>query len=228
MMIRVAKERGRSQSSWLNSYHSFSFADYYDPSHMGFSVLRVINEDVIQPDSGFGMHAHQDMEIITYVISGELVHKDSMGNGSIIKPGEIQRMSAGTGVKHSEFNASTTEPLHLLQIWIIPDQQGLMPSYEQKLIAKTANNLSLIASSSPAKHAVLVHQDIHLHLGCLNKNSKLSHTLNKPSCWIQLISGSIECNGKILQPGDGLALKNQDKLMIQGLIDSEFLLFELP
>ncbi|MFI4918985.1 MAG: pirin family protein [Legionellales bacterium] len=226
--IRKSQERGTSRSDWLTSYHSFSFADYYDPLFMGFGHLRVINEDTIMPGGGFGKHPHRDMEIITYVIDGALEHKDSLGTGSIIRPGEIQRMSAGKGVAHSEFNHSGNEKLHLLQIWIVPETTQLEPSYEQKVIAKTNNQLILIASGNPTSAAVRIHQDVSLSVGYFTKGNSLSHHLPQGRCaWFQLIKGKITMNHHQLLPGDGAAIYNESNIEMVCTADAEFLFFDL-
>lgn len=225
--IRKANDRGLTEIDWLHSQHTFSFGNYYDPAQMGFGVLRVINEDRVKPSKGFGTHQHHDMEIISYVISGALSHKDSMGTGSIIKPGEIQRMSAGTGVAHSEFNASSTEPVHFLQIWIQPAKKGLAPSYEQSTLPPNPQNaLMLIGSPQGGENAIKIHQNVNLYLGCLAASNNLSHPL-KNSGWLQVIKGQITLNNHPLQKGDGAKIENEPLLNINCLTDAEFLLFEL-
>ncbi len=224
--LRRSAERGRSNLDWLDSYHSFSFADYEDPRWMGFGNLRVINEDVIQPGKGFAMHAHRDMEIITYVVNGALAHKDNMGNGSIIRPGDIQRMSAGTGIKHSEFNASQTEPLHLLQIWITPQTLGIQPGYEQKQITKVINQLTVIGSPQNISEGITIHQTVQVSVGCFTADSLLSHPLQQQRCWLQIIKGQMRANDHLLQAGDGLAIEGEQALILQCLESSEVLLFE--
>jgi quercetin 2,3-dioxygenase len=227
LTIRNAHHRGRSTTEWLNSLHTFSFADYYSPEWMEWGFLRVINEDFIKPGSGFAMHAHKDMEIITYVVSGELSHHDSMGNGSIIKPGEVQRMSAGVGVRHSEFNNSATTSVHLLQIWIIPEKKSIQPSYEQKKIANAPDQLILIGSSNPTKNSIKIHQNINLYAGYFNKGFILSHALNNRRCWLQLIKGSILLNEQEIVAGDGVALYEEERMNIQCIEQTEMLFFEL-
>ncbi|MBS0359381.1 MAG: pirin family protein [Proteobacteria bacterium] len=229
-MIRIRKsnERGNTQIDWLNSFHTFSFAEYYDPDFMGFSTLRVINEDFIQPASGFGKHPHKNMEIITYIVQGSLEHQDSMGNGSIIKPGEIQRMSAGTRVEHSEFNHSKTELLHLLQIWILPEESGLQPGYEQKTIKKSDNQLILIGSRSGGDGAVTIHQDVNLYVAYLKQHHSIHYDLkHERQIWLQLIKGEIDLNTHQLSAGDGVAVTNENKIEIKSLKDAEFLMFDL-
>lgn len=227
IILRKAIDRGHSQTAWLNSYHTFSFADYQDKSWMSFKHIRVINEDFIQPSQGFGMHSHQDMEIITYLVSGLLKHHDSMGNGSVIMPGEIQRMSAGSGVWHSEFNHSDIEDLHLLQIWILPLKKGIKPGYEQKKIDKALNKLLLIGSNHPTVNAVKIHQNLNLFVGFFEKDKNVKHTLSQGEAWLQLIKGRIQVNKQDLDAGDGIGFREEDQLLIQCFEPSEFLLFEM-
>lgn len=225
--LRQAEHRGHNTIDWLNSYHTFSFADYYDESWMRRGFLRVINEDYIQPGQGFNTHPHRDMEIITYVIQGELRHQDSMGNGSVIKPGEIQRMSAGTGIHHSEFNNSSTEELHLLQIWILPEKKGIKPSYEQKQIDKKRNQLVLLGSQHPTQEAVKIHQNIMLYAGYFDRNHSVSYILNNQDTWIQLIKGTLNLNGMIIQAGDGVWIQQEKEIVLNCEKDAEFLLFKM-
>jgi redox-sensitive bicupin YhaK (pirin superfamily) len=226
--IRRANERGFANRGWLQSWHTFSFGSYQDAAHMGFGCLRVINEDVIQPNEGFPTHGHEDMEIITYVLAGALAHKDSLGTGSTIRPAEVQRMSAGTGIKHSEFNASATDPVHLLQIWILPEKQGTSPSYEQKAIEFSPHTLQLIASPTGAGNAVKVHQDVNLYAGILPLGQSLTHPLAPGRYgWLQVARGQITVNGVHLRAGDGAAISEETSLAIQSLEDSEILLFDL-
>ena len=228
--IRRTNERGHADHGWLNTYHSFSFADYYAPRFMGFRDLRVINEDFIAPAQGFPTHGHRDMEIITYVISGELSHRDSMGNGETIHPHEVQRMTAGTGVLHSEYS-SPTDKTHLLQIWILPEKQNLMPSYEQKIFApeEKQGKLRLVASRGSDDGSVHINQDVKLYASILASDERVSYELAPDRhAWIQLISGSLEVNGEKLNPGDGAAISSETSLEIRALDDrSEFLLFDL-
>ncbi|MFM6325957.1 MAG: pirin family protein [Microcystis sp.] len=226
--IRKAEERGHANYGWLDTYHTFSFAQYYDPQQINFRSLRVINEDKVLGGKGFHTHGHQDMEILTYVLAGELEHQDSLGTGSVIRHGEIQRMSAGTGIKHSEFNHSATNLLHLLQIWIIPDQKNLEPSYEQKAIAFSPHTLQLIASPTGAGNAVKVHQDVNLYAGIMPPGQSLTHSF-APSRygWLQVARGQITLNSVHLQAGDGAAISEETSLAIQSLEDSEILLFDL-
>lgn len=226
--IRQAEERGHANYGWLDTYHTFSFAQYYDPQQINFRSLRVINEDKVIGGKGFHTHGHQDMEILTYVLAGELEHQDSLGTGSVIRHGEIQRMSAGTGIKHSEFNHSATNLLHLLQIWIIPDQKNLEPSYEQKAIEFSPHTLQLIASPTGAGNAVKVHQDVNLYAGILPPGQSLTHSLApRRYGWLQVARGQITLNCVHLQAGDGAAISEETSLAIQSLEDSEILLFDL-
>ena len=225
--IRHRNERGHFDHGWLNTYHTFSFDRYYDPRHMGFRALRVINEDRVAPGQGFGTHPHRDMEIITYILEGALEHKDSMGTGSIIRPGEIQRMSAGTGVTHSEFNPSNTDPVHLLQIWILPEAKGIKPSYEQKQFSRDElrGRLRLIAAREPTEDAVKIHQDLRLFATILAGDT-VSHELSKGRyAWIQVARGSLEFNGIKLDAGDGAAMSESQTIDISGT--GEALLFDL-
>ena len=230
ILVRRAGERGHANHGWLDSYHTFSFADYHDPAFMGFRSLRVINEDFVEPAQGFGTHPHRDMEIITYVLEGAVEHKDSMGNGSVIRPGDVQRMTAGTGVTHSEFNPSKDEKLHLLQIWILPEAEGLKPSYEQKAFPKDKklNRLRLVASNAPKGGAVRIHQDASLYASHLEKGKAVEHKLKKGRyAWLQMASGAAHLNGKSLRGGDGAAIAEADTLEITAGADSEILLFDL-
>jgi redox-sensitive bicupin YhaK (pirin superfamily) len=228
IQIRKNHDRGNSKIGWLNSYHTFSFSEYYDSKFMGFGNLRVINEDTVQAGYGFGKHPHSDMEIISYVIDGSLEHKDSMGTGSIIKPGDIQRMSAGTGVEHSEFNPSQTEAVHFLQIWIIPEKRGLAADYEQKAIARSSNKLILIGARDGRDGAVTIHQDVELYAAYLTQKAVIAYEF-KPGRhgWLQLIKGSLDLNGELLSAGDGAAITDENKITMQCLQDAEFLLFDL-
>lgn len=226
--IRKNNDRGKTQNDWLNSFHTFSFGNYYDPGHMSFGSLRVINEDIVQPGKGFGRHPHNNMEIITYIIEGGLEHQDSMGTHSVIKPGEIQRMSAGTGIEHSEFNYSKTDPVHLLQIWIIPEKQNLTPSYEQKNIHQEKNKLILIASPEGNNNAVKIHQDVELYVAYLATNQKLEYKIKaKRGVWIQIVKGEMDLNANNLSAGDGAAIFDETKIEVQAKNDAEFLFFDL-
>ena len=231
IQLRRATERGQFDHGWLKTAHTFSFADYYDPKHMGFRVLRVINEDYVAPGRGFGMHPHHDMEIVTYVLEGELGHKDSMGNGSVIRPGDVQRMSAGTGVTHSEQNASKTQRVHLLQIWILPDKQGYPPSYEQKAFSDEdrRGTLRLVASCDGRDGSVTIHQDATIAASLLAPGQSVQHALAKNRhAWLQVARGAIELNGQKLAAGDGAAIRGPGELALTGVEDAEILLFDLP
>ncbi|MGE5656383.1 MAG: pirin family protein [Actinomycetota bacterium] len=228
--IRRSEERGHANHGWLDTYHSFSFASYYDPKQMGFRALRVINEDKVSPGAGFGTHGHQDMEIITYVLEGALEHKDSIGNGATIKPGEVQRMSAGTGITHSEYNHSKTEPVHLLQIWLLPDTKGLQPSYEQRdfEVSKTSGKLQLVAAKDGREGAVKVHQDVNLYAAALAKDEQVSHVLPpNRHAWVQVARGAITLNSLPLNQGDGAAVSGESELTLAATEDAEILLFDL-
>jgi len=230
LVHRPAAARGHANHGWLDSWHTFSFADYYDPQHMGFRALRVINEDFVNPGRGFGTHHHEDMEIITYVLEGELAHKDSLGNGAAIRPGEVQRMSAGTGIDHSEFNHSKDALVHLLQIWILPERRGLTPSYEQKVfpIEQTQNGLLLVAARDGRDGAVTVHQDVALYAGKLAAGARIEHALAPGRhAWLQVARGSVEVSGQKLRAGDGLAASDEAELAISASDDAEVLLFDL-
>lgn len=231
MKIRKSNARGHANHGWLDSYHSFSFANYYDPDWMGFSVLRVINEDVIAPSKGFGTHGHQDMEIITYVISGELSHKDSMGNVETLHAGEVQRMSAGTGITHSEFNASSTQPVHLLQIWIEPNQLDLLPSYEDQMFtdAQKYNQWCVLASYESHEGALKVHQNMVLYATKLSERKRLSYPLKqKRSAYLQVVAGEVEINKQRLNAGDAALFVDGEAIEIMGMTVAEMLLFDLP
>jgi redox-sensitive bicupin YhaK (pirin superfamily) len=228
--IRGANERGHFDHGWLNTYHTFSFDQYYDPRYMGFRNLRVINEDFVAAGRGFPMHGHRDMEIITYILEGALKHEDSMGNGSIIRPGDVQRMSAGTGVRHSEKNASPDERVHLLQIWILPDTLNLEPEYEQKAFSEDERRgkLKLIASPDGAEGSVRVHQDVTLFASILGAGERVERTMDANRyAWIQVARGSITVNDKIAEQGDGAIVMGESSLQIAGNEASELLLFDL-
>jgi len=228
--IRRSEERGGGSYGWLNTRHTFSFDQYYDPKFMGFRSLRVINEDVVAPGEGFPTHPHRDMEIITYVLEGALEHKDSLGTGSVIRPGDGQRMSAGRGIRHSEMNASRTEPVHLLQIWIMPDQPGHEPSYEQKAFpeAEKRGQLRLIAGPDGKQGSVTIHQDAKLYVTLLSAGQEVAHELAKGRyAWLQVAKGAVELNGQVLSQGDGAAISDEAKLSIKGKEDAEVLLFDL-
>lgn len=229
--IRRSGERGYADHGWLKSYHSFSFADYFDPKHVEFGPLRVINEDRVAGGQGFGTHSHRDMEIISYVLSGELAHKDSIGNGSVIRPGDVQRMSAGTGIRHSEFNPSNTAPVHFLQIWIQPDVQGIAPSYEEKRFAEheKRGRLRLIASSDGAQGSVLVHQDVRLYAGLFDGAETATLALaSGRRAYVHVARGTITADGVRLQAGDALKLDDVRELIVEQGQDAEVLVFDLP
>ena len=228
--IRKAEKRGHFDFGWLNTYHTFSFGDYYDPSHMGFRSLRVINEDVVQKGRGFPRHGHRDMEILTYILQGALQHRDSMGNGSIIRPGDVQRMSAGTGVTHSESNALPDEPVHLLQIWILPSEEGIAPDYEEKRFPdeEKRNELRLIISPDAAAGSVKIHQDARVYATLLDPNHEVSHPLaSGRHAWLQVAAGSVTLNGLNLKQGDGAAVSEESTITIAAPEPSEVLLFDL-
>jgi redox-sensitive bicupin YhaK (pirin superfamily) len=228
--IRKAEDRGHFDFGWLNTYHTFSFGDYYDPTHMGFRSLRVINEDVVQKRRGFPRHGHRDMEIFTYILQGALEHRDSMGNGSIIRPGDVQRMSAGTGVTHSESNPSPDESVHLLQIWIVPSEEGIPPDYEEKRFPddEKRNKLRLIISPDAAEGSVRIHQDAHVYAAVLDPNQEVSHSLaSGRHAWLQVAAGSVALNDIKLKQGDGAAVSQETAITIAAQEPSEILLFDL-
>lgn len=230
MQIRRAHERGHADHGWLRTYHTFSFANYFDPRFMGFRSLRVINEDTVQPGQGFGTHGHENMEILTYVLDGALQHKDSMGNGSVIRPGEIQRMSAGTGVTHSEFNASTTELVHFLQIWILPSQVGVAPGYEQKSfdLDSTADTWTLLASNDGRNDSVTVHQDAALLAGRIGVSHSLAYAppANR-SIFVHIARGAVRVGNDTLRAGDSLSSSDATPIRVEAIEASEVLLFDL-
>jgi redox-sensitive bicupin YhaK (pirin superfamily) len=231
VIVRRASERGRSQTDWLDSRHTFSFADYVDAKQMGFGPLRVINEDRVAPGRGFGRHPHRDMEILSYVLEGALQHADSMGTGSIIRPGDVQRMSAGTGVVHSEQNHSPSEPVHFLQIWIEPEKRGLPPSYEQRRFDdRKRNALRLIASRDGRDGSVTVHQDVSLHVAALDPDVRVTLALAPGRrAWVQVLAGDAIVNGESLAAGDGAATEREAALtLVGGRAPSEVLVFDLP
>jgi quercetin 2,3-dioxygenase len=228
--IRRSEQRGGGNFGWLNTRHTFSFDTYHDPKYLGFRSLRVINEDVVQAGEGFPTHPHRDMEIITYVLEGALGHKDSLGTGSVIRPGDGQRMSAGRGIRHSEMNASDTDPVHLLQIWILPNRGGIEPSYEQKSFPpeEKQGKLRVIASPDGENGSVTIHQDAKLYVSLLAPGEKVTHELaTNRYAWLQVAKGSVELNGKLLQQGDGAAVSEEQRLTIEGKENAEVLLFEL-
>lgn len=228
--VRKSASRGRANFGWLDSHHTFSFGQYYDPNYMGFRALRVINEDRVSPGAGFDTHGHRDMEIITYVLEGALEHKDSIGTGSIIHAGEVQRMSAGTGILHSEFNHSNTQPVHFLQIWLLPQTKGLTPSYEQQQthLSQTPGQLKLIASPSGEEGTLKVHQDVNLYGAVLSKGERISHTFNTDrQGWLQIARGEVILNQTPLQAGDGAAISHESDMVLTATQDAEILLFDL-
>jgi quercetin 2,3-dioxygenase len=231
LTLRKASERGHADHGWLDSHHSFSFADYYDPAHMGFRVLRVINDDRVAAGGGFGTHGHRDMEIVTYVLEGALEHKDSMGNGTVMRPGDVQRVSAGTGVRHSEFNASKTEAVHFLQIWILPKKEGIEPSYEQKMfpVAEKRGKLRLVVSPDGAEGSVGLTADVRLHAAVLERGEKAEHVVRKGRhAWIQVATGRVRVDGAELAEGDGASTSEPGTLSIEGEEHAEVLVFDLP
>lgn len=230
ILVRRSDERGHADHGWLDTYHTFSFAGYYDPDFMGFRSLRVINQDKVAAGAGFGTHPHHDMEIVTYVTAGALEHKDSMGNGSVMRAGDVQRMTAGTGVTHSEFNHSESEEVRFLQIWIIPEQKGLEPSYEQKRFESSAkhNRLQPVASGRDAGGALKIHQDADMFASVLEPGESVTHDLGDGRYgWLQVISGDVTVNGETLHQGDGAAVAEESSLTIAAESKSEFLLFDL-
>ena len=230
IVTRPSDERGHAEHGWLNSYHSFSFADYFDPNFTGFRALRVINEDRVKPGTGFDTHGHRDMEIVTYVLSGQLEHKDSLGNGSIIRPGEVQRMSAGTGIQHSEFNPSAQDEVHLLQIWLLPERKGLAPGYEQKVfpIAANPDRLCLVAARDGRGGALHIHQDVDLYAAHLSPGGRIAAPLAPGRhAWVQVARGGLTLNSLELGQGDGAAISGETAIDIQSAEGGEFLLFDL-
>lgn len=230
IQLRKAEQRGHANHGWLDTYHTFSFASYRDPQQMGFRSLRVMNEDFVQPGQGFGTHPHHDMEIVTYVLAGALEHKDSMGNGEVLRPGEFQRMTAGTGITHSEFNPSAAEPVHLYQIWLFPDRKGIEPSYEQKRFSddERHNRLRLVASPDAEAGSLLIHQDARIYLSSLDAGKQVSHEL-QPSrhAWLQVLRGAVSLNGHALNTSDGAAVSDESHLRVEANADAEIMLFDL-
>ncbi|MCE9603825.1 MAG: pirin family protein [Planctomycetia bacterium] len=228
--IRKAADRGHADHGWLNTYHTFSFSSYYDPEQMGFRSLRVMNEDYVRQGQGFGTHPHRDMEIVTYVLEGALEHKDSMGNGEVLRPGEFQRMSAGTGITHSEFNPSAGEPVHLYQIWLLPEKKGITPSYEQKRFPdeELHNTLRLVAARDAAQGALAIHQDAQIYLSKLDAGRKVEHRLaTGRHAWLQVLRGSVQLNGHALETSDGAAVSDEALLEIEATVPAEVMLFDL-
>ncbi len=228
--LRRASDRGHAEHGWLKSYHTFSFAGYHDPEHMGFRDLRVINEDLVQPGKGFGSHSHRDMEIVTYVLDGVLEHKDSMGNGSLIRPGEVLRMTAGTGVTHSEYNHSQEDIVHFFQIWIVPEREGLEPSYEQTVFpdSERLNSLRLIASRDGNEGSVTVHQDVEIYSSILEPGKAISYRLRTDRyAWVQVARGSVEVLGESLEQGDAALISSEELVEVRASSSSEIILFDL-
>lgn len=238
--IRPAQNRGAANFGWLDSRHTFSFGEYYDPNHMGFANLRVINEDKVTPGQGFSTHGHRDMEIISYVLEGALEHKDSIGTGSVIRPGDVQRMSAGTGIQHSEYNASQTEPVHFLQIWILPERKGIEPGYEQKTFteAEKRGTLRLVGSRDGRDGSITIHQNVDLYAAALQDGDAVTHTFaNGRVAWLQVARGAVQLNGQTLTAGDGAAITpsgnceaiaQESQITLQGASDTaEVLLFDM-
>lgn len=229
--IRKSLERGHANHGWLDSYHSFSFAEYYDPAHMGYSVLRVINEDKVAAGGGFGMHSHRDMEIITYMLAGELTHKDSMGNGSVIRAGDVQRMTAGSGIRHSEINAATESEAYLLQIWITPAQNNLAPSYEEKHFSdeQKHNQWCLIASPDGRDGAITIQQAVDLYATVLDVECNISMPLQQKRCaYLQVVAGEVLCAGALLSAGDAAIIENENSIEVKAQSNAEMLWFDLP
>jgi quercetin 2,3-dioxygenase len=228
--IRKAAQRGHFNHGWLDTYHTFSFGDYYDPAHMGLRSLRVINDDRVQPGQGFGMHSHRDMEIVTYVLDGALEHKDSMGNGSILRAGALQRITAGTGVRHSEFNPSNQEAVHFYQIWLLPDRKGLKPSYEDIALGESEKlgRFCQVASPDGAEGGLTIHQDARLYLASLLPGQEVSHEIQHGrASWLQVLRGSVNVLGNDLSAGDGVAVTAETDLAVHAAIPAEVLLFDL-
>ncbi|WP_414754627.1 pirin family protein [Anabaena sp. CCY 9910] len=229
-LIHDRNARGRSQTGWLDSYHTFSFSSFYDPNRMGFRSLRVINDDRIAPGAGFPTHGHRDMEILTYVLSGAVEHKDSLGTGSVIRPGDVQIMSAGTGIQHSEFNHSRTEALHLLQIWILPDEQGLAPRYQQKAFTpeEKRGQLRLVAAKDGRDGAVTIHQNVDIYASILEPGDVVNyHVKGDRYAWLQIAQGVATLNGEELRAGDGVQINGEEQLKISTSVGTELLLFDL-
>jgi redox-sensitive bicupin YhaK (pirin superfamily) len=231
LTLRKSDERGRANFGWLDSRHTFSFGHYHDPAHMHFGPLRVINEDRVAPGGGFPTHPHSDMEIISYVLDGALEHRDSLGTGSVIRPGDVQRMSAGTGIRHSEFNASETTPVHFLQIWIMPERRGIAPGYEQKSFSpeEKRGRLRLVGSRDGREGSVTIHRDVDLYAALIGKDNAVDHTIGDGRlAWVQVVRGSVTVNGEHVRAGDGVAVPNGGRLRIAGTLeDAEILLFDM-
>jgi quercetin 2,3-dioxygenase len=230
MTIRKASERGHANHGWLDSHHTFSFADYYDPKHMGFRALRVINDDRVEAGRGFGSHPHRDMEIISYVLDGALAHKDSMGTGATIRPGDVQRMSAGTGVVHSEFNASKADEVHFLQIWLVPSKRGIAPGYEQKTFTEADKRakLKLVASPDGSDGSVTIHTDARMYAGIFGAGERAELELaDNRGAWVHVARGNVKVNDQLLGEGDGLALEGERTIRVEGVDEAELIVFDL-
>ena len=230
--VRPSHERGVANLGWLDSRHTFSFGHYFDPQHMGLGPLRVINEDRVRPGAGFDTHGHRDMEIISYVLEGALEHRDSIGTGSVIRPGDVQVMSAGSGIRHSEFNHSKQEPVHFLQIWVLPDREGISPRYDQKTFSEVekGGRLRLIGSSDGRDDSIVIHQDVEIFAALLNRSEAVTRAFAAGrKGWVQVVRGAGEVNGKAVRAGDGVALEGEADLNVTSAADdSEFLVFDLP
>jgi redox-sensitive bicupin YhaK (pirin superfamily) len=230
LTVRKSEARGKANFGWLDSRHSFSFGHFHDPAHMGFGPLRVINEDRVTPGGGFPTHPHSNMEILSYVLEGALEHKDSMGTGAVIRPGDVQRMTAGSGVRHSEFNASKTNPVHFLQIWVVPEKQGLAPSYEQKTFSaeEKRGRLRLVGSRDGREGSVTIHQNVDLYATVLKAGESVTHDIEAGrSAWVQVARGAVALNGTALKTGDGAAIRDVSTLTLEGTDDAEVLLFDI-
>jgi redox-sensitive bicupin YhaK (pirin superfamily) len=228
--VRPASERGHGRHGWLDTHHTFSFNDYYDPAHMGFRVLRVINEDRVAASKGFGTHGHQDMEILSYVLEGSLAHKDSLGNGSVLRPGEFQCMTAGTGIRHSEFNPSDSEPAHFYQIWLLPNQPGLTPSYDQRAFPEQERRgrFRLVASPNGRENSLTIQQDAEVFLATLNQGERVAHALAPGRhAWLQVLRGACQVNEHAVAAGDGVALSDEASVTVSGTDPCEVMLFDL-
>ena len=230
IQVRKATERGHANHGWLDTYHTFSFSSYQDPKHMRFRSLRVMNEDVVAPGQGFGTHPHNDMEIVTYVLAGALEHRDSMGNGELLRPGEFQRMTAGTGITHSEFNPSKSEPVHLYQIWLLPERKDIVPSYEQKRFPEEDrhNQLQMVASRDAAHGSLLIHQDARTYLSKIDAGKEVEHELLPDRhAWLQVLRGTVSLSGIKLGTSDGVAVSDERSLIIEANTEAEIMLFDL-
>jgi hypothetical protein len=230
IQIRKSEDRGHADHGWLNTYHTFSFSTYRDPDHMRFRSLRVMNEDIVAPGQGFGTHPHNDMEIVTYVLEGALEHKDSMGNGEVLRPGEFQRMSAGTGITHSEFNPSENEPVHLYQIWLLPERKGIEPGYEQKRFddGGMTNQLRLVASPNAEQGSLKIHQDARIHLARLDADTQIVHNMaDGRHAWLQVLRGTVSLNEHVLDTSDGAAVSEETSLTMRTTTGAEIMLFDL-